>query len=700
MIVFDQLNKNDPHLRTITWGVLAGLSVLFAGLWWVQIVSHKRYSESQKTQSFRTVRIPAVRGKILDRHGAAIAENRPSYNVVLYLDELRTQFRAEYTRARQPRLVTNSLPFWKRWVGLNPVQREYTKLTREQRVALERACRYRVASNAVGQIAVALQQPIPFGFDKFMRHYTNQLALPLSVIENLDGKQLARLLEGREPPPGIDIETQPLRFYPSGSLAAHIVGYLRPDNSSMEGEVADFNFRLPDYRGRVGIEGSFDADLRGKAGVKSVLVNNLGYRQTETVWTPAEPGRNVMLTIDAGIQAATEAALQSVPGMKDPRGAAIVLDPNTGDILAMASAPAFDPNWYIPSLSHATARWMNDEKLKPELNRPIYATYHPGSIFKIVTGISALEHGLDPFEKIWNPRWIKVNGRRDSIHDTAAAGEYDFLTAFIHSSNTYFITNGIRHGDIAGLVRLARRLHLGEKTDIMPYQELKGNFPFDAVKGRGWVDADTALICIGQGKISVTPLQMAIMVAAVANGGKVFWPRLVERVEPVEEQSEIPRRSYPPRPPRDDLGVSPRSLRITREAMLADVESPGGTGSKAFVEGFRVCGKTGTATVTNPRGEVIDQTVWFASYAPFENPRYVVVLMVESGGSGGGTCAPAVGRIYKAIQKLEQQGRPLVGQPSRLPAGASRPSEFAGGTPATAGATPAPLRAPALARIP
>ena len=282
MIVFDQLNKNDPHLRTVTWGVLAGLGVLFAGLWWVQIVSHKRYAESQKTQSFRTVRIPAVRGKILDRHGAAIAENRPSYNVVLYLDELRDQFRAEYARARAPRLVTNSLPFWKRWVGVDPVQREYTKLTRNQRVALERACRYRVASNAVGRIAAALQQPIPFGFDKFMRHYTNQLALALPVIENLDGKQLARLLEGRETPPGIDIETQPLRFYPSGSLAAHIVGYLRPDNSSMEGEVADFNFRLPDYRGRVGIEGSFDAGLAAQIGsnaANSPLVNFDGLRK-------------------------------------------------------------------------------------------------------------------------------------------------------------------------------------------------------------------------------------------------------------------------------------------------------------------------------------------------------------------------------------------------------------------------------------
>src|SRR5262245_7039780 len=193
MIVFDQLKKNDPYLRTVTWGVLAGMTVLFAGLWWVQVVSHKHYAENQKAQSFRTVRIPAVRGKILDHHGAALAENQPSYNVILYLDELRDQFRAEWARARQPRLITNALPFWKRWIGIDPVQREYAKLTREQRLALERACRYRVASNAVHQVSVATGQAIPFSFSDFMRHYTNQLALPMPVLNNLDATAVARL---------------------------------------------------------------------------------------------------------------------------------------------------------------------------------------------------------------------------------------------------------------------------------------------------------------------------------------------------------------------------------------------------------------------------------------------------------------------------------------------------------------------------
>ena len=255
MIVFDQLRRNDPHLRMVTLATLVGMGILMAGLWWVQVISHRHYSESQKNQSFRTVRIPAIRGKILDRRGTPLAENQPGYNVILYFDELRDQFKKEWARTRPPRTL---------------------RLTLAQRRALESQTRYRVASNAVQQVAAALGQPVPFEYDFFLRHYTNQLALPVPILRNLDAVQVARLLEGGRQPPGIDLEVQPLRHYPGGTLASHVLGYLMPDNRSVEGEVADFNFRLPDYRGHVGIEGQYDAELRGKAGVKSVLVNSLG----------------------------------------------------------------------------------------------------------------------------------------------------------------------------------------------------------------------------------------------------------------------------------------------------------------------------------------------------------------------------------------------------------------------------------------
>ena len=643
MIVFDQLKKNDPHLRLITWGVLLGLGVLFAGLWWVQIISYRHFAENQKAQSFRTVRIPAIRGKILDRHGAALAENQPSYNVILYLDDLREEFKKEWSRNR-------------------PQQRG-ARLALPQRRALEAQARYRVASNIVQHIATILQQPVPFSYGDFMKHYTNQLALPLPVLVNLNQQQIARLLESSVNPPGVDLEIQPTRHYPGGSLAAHVLGYLVRDNRSMEGEVADFNFRLPDYRGHVGIEGEFDGDLRGKAGVKSVLVNSLGYRQSENVWAPAEPGRNVVLTIDAAIQQAAENALQSaIPGVSTPRGAVVVMDPHNGDVLAMASSPAFNPNAFIPRISAEEWKFLSDETLKPQINRAMQEKYAPGSIFKVLIGLAALEAGIDPAQKIYNPGYIRVPGRNKEINDLADPGEYDFRRAFIKSSNTYFITNGMKAG-IESIIRLGQRLHLGEKTGLLSSQETGGDLPKLAEVRRGWIPPDTAYICIGQGRLSVTPLQMAVMISAIANGGKVLWPRLVQRIEPADPHSAEIVIEFLAKPPRNDLEVRESSLEITRSAMLADVEE-GGTGKQALVPGMRIGGKTGTAQITDPRGNIVGHTTWFASCAPFEHPRWVVVVMVEEGRSGGGTCAPVAGKIYRTIQQLEAEKRPAVARNS------------------------------------
>lgn len=636
MIVFDQLKKSDPHLRALTLVVLLGISILIAGLWWVQIISYRHYTENQKSQSFRTVRIPAIRGKILDRHGVALAENRPSYNVILYIDELRSEFKKEWSRTKPPR---------------------GTKTTLSERRALEAQTRYRVASNVVQQIATVLQQPVPFELGDFLRHYTNQLALPMPVLINLDSSQVARLLESAATPPGIDLEIQPTRYYPGTNLAAHVLGFLVRDNRSVEGEVADVNFRLPDYRGIVGIEGEFDAELRGKAGVKSVLVNSLGYRQSENVWMPAEPGKNVELTIDAEIQRVAESALDKA--MSGPvKGAVVVMDPHTGDVLALASSPSYDPNTWIPRISREEWRYQNDKELRPQVNRAMQEKYAPGSIFKVVTGLAILEAGIDPNEKIWNPSWIRVPGRNKPIDDLANAGEYDFKTAFIKSSNTYFITNGMRAG-IERIIQLGQHLHLGERTGLLSSQETGGDLPKLAEVRRGWIAPDTAYICIGQGRVSVTPLQMAVMISAVANGGKVLWPRLVQRIVPADPNSDDVVIEFPTRPPRDHLGVSERTLSITREAMLADVEE-GGTGKQALVPGMRIGGKTGTAEITDSAGRKAGKTTWFASCAPFENPRWVVVAMIEQGGSGGGSCAPVAAKIYRAIQKLETEGRPAV----------------------------------------
>lgn len=667
MLVVDQLKKNDPPLRVLSLAVLAGLLVLGAGLWWVQVVSSRSYQSRLETQSFRTVRVPAVRGKILDRNGVALAESQPSFTLGLYLEDLSPQFQAEYRRLRPMRVVTNTPPLWKRWLGASAITTQRVRLSREEVAALEWEARSRVVSNTVQELGRQLQLPAAFDRSAFVNHYQSRRALPYPVMDKLDPAQVARFEEQSLGTLGANLEIQSLRVYPFKTAAAHVLGYLLQNSSSAHGEEADFDYRLPDYRGEIGIEAGYDPDLRGVAGGKSMLVNYLGYKQGESFWRPAEPGHNVMLTLDVKLQQAAERALLQVGD--HVRGAVVVMDVTNGDILALASAPAFVPAAFVPRVSHNVWTNLNNEKTRPLINRATQENYAPGSIFKPVVALACLENGLNPKETYRvQPDPARPNrgcifvGRR-KIEDTAPPGDYDFRRALLRSSNAYFVTNGIRYG-IANIVTLAQRFHFGERMKLPTRQETPGHLPsLGRVTSGGWRDGDTANICIGQGEIDVTPLQMAVMTCAIANGGKVFWPRLVERIEPADgglagTPARVPRAQV-----RSELGVRASNLRLLHEAMLADTEDEEGTAYKAFRAYYRnpgvmrVCGKTGTAQVTDTRNRITGHNLWFISFAPYERPRYAVVVMIEGAGSGGGTCAPVASEIYAAIQR-NSDGKP------------------------------------------
>jgi len=407
---------------------------------------------------------------------------------------------------------------------------------------------------------------------------------------------------------------------------------------------------MPDYRGQVGVEAGFDSQLRGRPGAQAVLVNNLGYRQTESVGSQAEPGDNVVLTLDLDIQQAAERSLAAHRGA-DARAAIVVMDVRSGDVLAMVSSPAINPDYS----SNEPAR-MNDPKLRPQSNRATYENYAPASMFKPIVGLAALEAGLDPDALVDNPGYVYV-GRRH-IADLAPPGQYNFRRAIIFSSNTYFITVGLRTG-IENVVRMAEKFHFGERTGLPTRQETKGIFPtLKQVQSPDWRDGDSANICIGQGEMAVTPMQMTVAYAAIANGGTILWPRLVERIEPQDPASGKAMTNFSTGRVRDHLDVSVRNLKILHDAMLA--ETVEGTGQPAQVPGLQICGKTGTAQVMNSRNQEIDRTTWFASFAPYENPRYAVVVMVESGIYGGPTCAPIAHDIYEAILKSEKSNGPAL----------------------------------------
>ena len=623
MVIIDQIRRKDYRLTVVGTLMLLGMTVLMSGLWYVQIVSSRQYLESQKNQSVRTVRIPSVRGKILDRHGAVLAEDRPAFTLVAYLEELRPHFRAAWREEKPKR-----------------------KLSREETGELQILVRHQVVSNFVSQIQ--LEAPFHITPDQLQAHFLNLRALPMPLIKNLGPADVARFMEKSAEIPGLDVEAHPTRQYAS-IASAHLVGHVRRDIRE-EGEPTGYNYRLPDSIGKIGLEDTYDDKLRGQPGTRSMLVNNMGYRQSGNMVVPQQAGHHVCLTLDLAIQ---EAAFSALKNSGHKAGAAIVMDPNSGDLLAMASMPVFDPNDFVPSISSTNWQAYLNAKPTPLLYRCTQERYPPGSIFKIISGLAALESGVvKTNDFLYNPGYYELGRRKRRIKDTAAPGKYDFAKAFKKSSNTYFIHYGLESG-IESIIKMGDQFFLGQRTGLLPRQEVAGQFPTLRDVRDKWYDGDTANLSIGQGRISVTPLQMALMTSAVANGGVIYWPRIVSRIEPVDPDASSKMTMIPKGKIRGHLQVRPENLKALQYAMWTDVQQEGGTGRRARIEGFDIGGKTGTAEVKS-RGKR-DKITWFVSYGPTENPRYAVVIMIESGVSGGKTCAPIAKQIYEALLERETE---------------------------------------------
>ena len=681
MLLFDSLNKGERPLRLLAWGVLMGLTVLGFGLWRIQILNGHRYRETQLVQNFRSVRVPAVRGRILDREGRVLADARPRYRLDLYLDELAVPFATEHARLRRELAAARGLHsgpppgLWSRLLSRLRRTKTTPLISAEENEMLRTSARFgvvrnlmltagaRLGTNLIGRLGTNAVHAEAQLFRQFDRHWRNQRYLPFPILDNLTPEQVAIVTEQGWNYPGLEMEQAPVRTYPEGRTAAHILGHVMRDNTA-EPEEPDYNYYLPDYRGRKGLELRFDSELRGQAGAKSILVNSGGYRVGERVLVEAIPGNNVITTLDLRLQQETERSLDLVSG--DERGAVVVMDCRNGDLLAIASAPTFDPNSFIPSLAADDAIRLNDNVVKPMLNRATDEIYAPGSTFKVFTALALMEAGekldddfevkVDPARAPRGAYWL---GNR-KIEDTAPAGLYDFHKAFIKSSNSYFIDHATKRLGMKRFLDFGHRFGFGESTHLRVTRDEAGIFPqygetlnngqtYD-LKNLGAL-ADAA---IGQ-QIAVTPLQLAVAYCAVANGGTFYWPRIVERVESGDVLSDRSPDRVQPGQIRSKLGLRPENLARMHAAMRDDVADDGGTGKGARVDGFAVCGKTGTAEVKSAGRK--DNVTWFASFAPYEQPRYVVIVMVQSGRSGGGTCAPVARRIYQYLHQRELGAR-------------------------------------------
>jgi penicillin-binding protein 2 len=655
MLFFNILRREDSRLRVIASIVGAGLFILLAGLWFVQVVYASHYESNSRRQSLKRVGMPAIRGKILDCDGRVLAGNEPHYNAILYLEELQSQFSDAYKRFTQ--LYGQQHPELLQANG-------HVRLTSATSRQLQLAADCFVVSNITYQVGQSLQEPRFLNASAFLRHYTNYPYVPFEMAPNMTPVQVARFAEQWSGQPDLEMEMQPVRFYPNGTVAAHILGYVQRENL----DAGQISYTLPDYQGKTGLERLFDSQLHGTPGVKLVLVNSQNYRQREDIETPNAPGDDIYLTIDLDVQRAAEEALAAAQA--NTRGAVVVMDVRNGDILAMASAPSFDPNNYVAGLTPAEVAALGDPKMTPQINRAIGGAYPPGSTFKIITAIACMETGLDPNEVYDSPGEYRATPNSRPVGDTAGAGKFNFTSAFFRSSNTYFIHYGMKAG-LRKLLEVARRFHLGEKTHFPIGAEVAGNIPEPDEVGAMIQRSSTPDVCIGQ-EITTTPLQMACLIGAIANGGTIYWPRLVSHS--VSPESGDEEQLYEPGRVRDHIYIDPGQLQLIRHAMLCDTEhaadSTAGVGTayaqfhqpggEPWLPNFHVAGKTGTAEVKSPTPTSPHRITWFDSYGPYENPRYAVVVMVEDGSFGGPTCAPVARKIYQALIKREQSGNPAA----------------------------------------
>jgi penicillin-binding protein 2 len=655
MFLFNLLKSDDRRLRVLVWIIGAGLFILLAGLWVVQIVCASRFETNSKNQALKEVGIPSIRGRILDCNGKVLAGDEPQYNAILYLEDLQDQFGDAYKTLT--RAYGRGHPGS---VQANGRVKLPAGMSRE--LQLEADCQ--VVSNITFQVSDLLQEPRILNTNAFLRHYASHPYVPFEIVPRLMPRQVAMFAEELSGQPELELETQPVRFYPNGTLAANVLGFVqreKPDSEQVSYALPDYE---GDYEGRTGVERVYDEQLRGRAGVKLVLVNSMNYRQREDMVTSNAPGADIYLTIDVQLQRAAEKELAA----RQPhvRGAVVVMDVRNGDILVMASAPSFDPNSYVAGLTPDEVTELNDPKYTPQLNRAIDGAYPPGSTFKIITAIACLESGLDPNEEYDSQGFYQESPTARPIKDTAGAGKFNFYHAFFRSSNTYFIANGVKTG-LPKILEVAKRFHLGEKTGFVLHPEVAGNIPGPAEIGSGH-RFSVPDVCIGQ-EITTTPLEMAGMISAIANGGKIYWPRLVSHSFSPEtgKEEEICAQGRL----RATVNIDPRHLELIRSAMLADTEhtpqSPtgpdgAGTAYKEFhnangqplLPNFHVAGKTGTAELKSTSPISPRRITWFDSFAPYENPRYAVIVMVEDGSFGGPTCAPVAEKIYEAILKEAQ----------------------------------------------
>jgi penicillin-binding protein 2 len=573
-------------------GVLAvGFSLVVIALLRLQVVDHDLYSELSKENRVRLEVLRSPRGAIFDRRGLLLADSAPSFSIVF------RPFPAESVAAAR---ITQS----ERWVRRVAELVEIDSL--EVRKRVQEATR-------TGQ-SVALRRNAP---------------PPVRVgIEEM-----------RSELPGVEVQVEPLRHYPHGTLAAHLLGYAGEINETELDSLGTQGYRSGDLIGRTGIERRYEDILRGRDGAEFVVVNAMGKRVSALSEGPPQPpeaGHNLYLTLDLHVQQALEEAMVGVE-----RGAVVAIDPRDGGVLGMVSRPTFDPNEISQGLSAERWKELSEGAANPFLNRAMQGTYPPGSTFKVISMLAALQYHVAKPTTTLQP----CTGRYEFGDRTFACwkpeghGILNLIQALQNSCDVYFYQLGPRIG-LDHLVETARALGIGEKTGIDLPQERRGLLPdaawYDKRWGTGhWRKGTMLNLVIGQGELLVTPLQLALMAAEVAESGRPLRPHVVQSVGAVPDYR-------PERAIGSGFVTTAANWDALHEGLLRVVDV--GTGTAAKVPGLEVAGKTGTAQ--NPHGR---PHALFVCYAPADHPQIAMAFVVENSGHGGTVCAPLAGRILRKL---------------------------------------------------
>jgi penicillin-binding protein 2 len=556
--------------------------------------------ETQKLARTYILDVPAPRGQITDRSGAPLAQNRLTCNLVI------------------------NFP---------------TPLNFPDAQAVDFA---RKKIEAAGQL---IGRKLRISDEAIVRHYRNRGIMPLEIAQNLSETEYEKIKNNL--PAGVTLRPVYVRVYPNGKLAGQVVGYTGKTGRNPDGIVDNHETLWPETEGREGLEQTFNEMLTGKHGEYKLTFDKDGRKTSEKLISPPEPGYNVVTTLDLRLQQLAEKTLEA----KAKRGSIVIIDPNSGDILALASWPTYDPNLFVPSISVEQLKALQDNPDIPLLPRAYRSSYPPGSTFKIAVGIAALEsHAVYPDDRYQCVPAIQIGNVTFHNWKKGDRGPLNFVQALTESCDTWFYQVGIKTG-AAPIIDWALKLGFGAKCGIPLRGEVEGRIPNDeymkATHGRKILNGDIANMSIGQGDIQVTPLQMAQSMGIIANGGTFYQTRLVQQVQTFDNQIVT---AYQVRAKRT-LELSPETLDQVRAGMINVVNGPAGTAHQASLDNVEVAGKTGTAQ-WGPKNK--ERTAaWFAGFLPADQPRYAFAAIYEGDvGSkvhGGSTAAPMIAEVFKEI---------------------------------------------------